>query len=286
MRSQNKNPNKNYSHSQNSDSEHDEIGGLERRVRTNLMKLVLECGAEDSYSQDAWSNWFEEAASPSEGMCVGWSLMFIEDEGTTKKLWECLQENNSTISGSDKTLYQDFGKKLWYRYINTTGELEDEKRDFKKLPIKMTENDLVLKGVKHHEDYPCKDVNRAKDRDELYKLLSGKVSGIIENNGDRASRNYIKVDNKHHSIAIAFNAFIRNKNVTVMETASSGIKEIKQDDKSGLRVILERAFGNNVVGTDFSLETFSRNLEQMKNPGTEVSNASIYSLLPSSVNHR
>ncbi len=245
--------------------------GAEIMVRKNLMNFLV---PNDLYGdlfeerdRSLFEGWVKQAANPLEGMCVGWSLMFIEDEELTTKVWENLSEENPKITPEDKRLYQDFAKKLWYRYINTTGELESQKREFPELPLKMTEDDLKLMGVKKEgKDMPCKDVNNAKTDNDLYDILLNKVTKIIENETNAKSRHYIKIDNDSHSVVIAFNAFQNNKNRFVIETELNGIEGVENNHKSAITEILKGGFGNDVVNTSFSIENFSRNLEHIKKP--------------------
>jgi hypothetical protein len=65
---------------------------LEYIVRKNLMILVAKAitVAKEDNENELRNEWLEEASSELEGMCVGWSFMFIEDEDLTREIWKNL----------------------------------------------------------------------------------------------------------------------------------------------------------------------------------------------------
>ena len=148
-------------------------------------------------------------------------------------------------------------------------EEESKKREFAKCPLKSDKSDFQIAASKIER--PCKGINNAKDGNELYESLMEEIIKIIENQTDKKKRHYLKIDNNSHSMVIAFNAFEINKSKVAMETNCIGIKDIKSDNyKKSLRKILSGAFGENVVRSQFSIEGFSRSLEDIKSPSTEV----------------
>ena len=247
---------------------------LEHTVREKLMGLVSDGHSDsDSETEKAWDEWKKEAQDPLEGMCVGWSLMFVEDEDLTREVWATLGEEDSKIK--DKKLYQEFGRKLWYRYAHTTTELEEKERIFAKLPRKFNDKDFKL-AVDHKKEHSCVHFKKAKTDDELYDALTKEIVKIMEDEKDKKSRHYLKIDNDQHSMAIGFSAFSNNKNRVVMETNCNGIEELWQDDYSKfLKEILKGAFGPEVAGKEFSIERFSKSLEAMKSPSTAVDSPKI-----------
>ncbi len=247
---------------------------LEHIVRKNLMSLVANAGADnrEDRENELWNKWLEESASPIEGMCVGWSFMFIEDEDLTREIWENLDcKELPSLKKETQKLYQEYGRKLWYRYTHTTDELEEKsnKREFAKCPLKSDKSDFQIAASKI--EHTCKGVNNAKDDNESYELLMEAIIKIIENQTDKKKRHYLKIDNNSHSMVIAFNAFESNKSKVAMETNCNGIEDIESDNyKKALREILSGAFGKDVVRSKFSIEGFSRSLEDIKSPSTEV----------------
>lgn len=240
----------------------------EQIVRKNLMNLVAEKYIEKSESEE-WKEWLEESSCRSEGMCVGWSWMFIENEQEITKLWQDLQEENHVIATEDKKLYEVLGKKLWYRYIDSTMELEGKKRGFKKMPIEKNKEDMILSDIKKGREDKCNQINEIEDKDKLYDKILEKIIKIIEGEKDYKKRHYIKLDNKAHSMVIAFDAFKINKGMIVLETACNGIEQI---NKENLKDILQGAFeGEEAIKSEFSIERFSRSLETMKSPSVSLS---------------
>lgn len=264
----------------NKHSSYNDKANLEPIVRKNLMNLVAKEYI-GNLDEKELNNWLKEASDPLEGMCVGWSWMFIENEHEITKLWHNLKNENPKIEKEDEKLYGALGKKLWYRYINDTSELEEEKRKFEKMPAKKSAEDMILQGIEKKWEDECTKINKIEGKDELYKTLSEKIISIITKEEDSKSRHYIKLDNKNHSMVIAFDAFKNNKGVVTIETACNGIEKIGVD-KELLTKILSGAFGGNAaLESQFSIETYYRSIESMKSPSVSPLKVSGYSLCAS-----
>ena len=76
---------------------------LEPIVRKNLMNLVAKEYI-GNLDEKELNDWLKEASDPLEGMCVGWSWMFIENEHEITELWNNLKDANPKIKDEDEKL--------------------------------------------------------------------------------------------------------------------------------------------------------------------------------------